>query len=105
MAGGTFAWKIPCDDCAREGLSAPAWRVIDGSETDYYACARGHSFGIHWRQLPSAPMWPDPAREEIARVAYFLWLDRGQPGGDGVGDWLEAERLLAGPPPGLRSSP
>jgi hypothetical protein len=36
-----------------------------------------------------------PSAEQIALHAYHLWLARGQPGGTGWDDWLEAERQLA----------
>ena len=94
MAGGVFAQKIPCDGCLALGVKAPAVRVYDGGETDHYECARGHSFGIHWRQLPTEPMWPEPTPEQIAVAAYFRWLHRGGGDGGAQADWLEAERAL-----------
>lgn len=40
-----------------------------------------------------------PSSEDTIRVrAYFLWLERGQPGGDPVRDWLDAERALGNGP-------
>jgi hypothetical protein len=33
-------------------------------------------------------------REEIERLAYQLWLERGRPEGTPDEDWLRAERLL-----------
>lgn len=37
-------------------------------------------------------------REEIARVAYRLWQERGGLHGFDVEHWLEAERLVVGGP-------
>lgn len=37
-----------------------------------------------------------PSSEEIARLAYELYLGRGGANGNDVGDWLEAERRLRG---------
>jgi hypothetical protein len=37
---------------------------------------------------------PEPSREEIAKLAYELYLQRGGVDGSHVEDWLEAERLL-----------
>jgi hypothetical protein len=31
---------------------------------------------------------------EVARTAYYRWLDRGCPEGSADEDWFEAERLL-----------
>lgn len=33
--------------------------------------------------------------DQVAECAYFLWQQRGGGQGTDVGDWLEAERLLA----------
>jgi hypothetical protein len=33
--------------------------------------------------------------EDIARLAYAIWQDRGCPHGSDVEDWLEAERQLS----------
>jgi hypothetical protein len=33
--------------------------------------------------------------EDIARLAYAIWQDRGCPHGTDVEDWLEAERQLS----------
>lgn len=62
MAGGPNAAVIPCDTCLAAGRRVPATRTYDGSETDYYACPEGHTFGIYWRELPTEPMWSDPDR-------------------------------------------
>lgn len=35
-----------------------------------------------------------PARDDIARHAYFLWEARGRPTGQDTEIWLEAEREL-----------
>jgi hypothetical protein len=35
-----------------------------------------------------------PAREEIARLAYSYWEQRGRRGGSPEEDWLRAEREL-----------
>ncbi len=37
-----------------------------------------------------------PSSDEIARLAYELYLRRGGADGNDVGDWLEAERRLKG---------
>jgi hypothetical protein len=36
-----------------------------------------------------------PTREEVARMAYFRWIDRGCEPGRDVEDWVEAERVLS----------
>ena len=51
------------------------------------------------RQAPVLPRAarraePDAAREEIARVAYGLFEQRGCAHGHDQEDWLEAERLV-----------
>lgn len=96
MAGGPFARVIPCDTCRAASVRAPAERVYEGSENDRYACARGHTFLIHWRALPTKPLWIDDAR--IAERAYALYLDRTRSGGagDAVSDWLAAEAEITG---------
>jgi hypothetical protein len=38
-------------------------------------------------------LW-NPSHEEVAEVAYRLWLDRGSRYGDADTDWFEAKKLL-----------
>jgi hypothetical protein len=38
----------------------------------------------------------DPAYDEIALAAYYIWEDRGRPDDNGVAHWLEAEAGLQG---------
>jgi len=38
-----------------------------------------------------------PGREDIARLAYQIWEERGRPTGSAEGDWYEAERQLQAP--------
>ena len=59
MAGGEYAAVIPCDTCRAVGKLMHATRTYDGSETDYYECPEGHTFGIYWRELPTRPQWPE----------------------------------------------
>jgi hypothetical protein len=63
MAGGEFAAELPCSECAQARKLSRAWRTYDGSETDWYECEEGHKFGIHWRQLPTEPLWPPSAAD------------------------------------------
>ena len=44
-----------------------------------------------------APHRPAPSEEQIRSRAYYLWIQAGQPEGDGVQFWLEAERELNTP--------
>jgi hypothetical protein len=49
----------------------------------------------------STPMTTTPTLrpvtdEQVAALAYAIWLDRGQPQGCDVEHWLEAERQLRG---------
>lgn len=37
---------------------------------------------------------PEMDREQVARLAYELYLKRGCENGDAVEDWLSAERIL-----------
>jgi hypothetical protein len=37
----------------------------------------------------------DPQRHEVERLAYFLWLNAGQPSGSAERDWLLAEHAIA----------
>jgi hypothetical protein len=39
---------------------------------------------------------PPPTNEQVAALAYAIWLDRGQPTGCDLEHWLEAERQLRG---------
>ncbi len=39
-----------------------------------------------------AEHWSDAEREEIARLAYFYWEERGRPDGSHEVDWYRAER-------------
>ena len=45
----------------------------------------------------SDPGVPTPTQEEIARLAYFRWIDRGGAHGRDVEDWIETERSLGEP--------
>jgi hypothetical protein len=43
---------------------------------------------------------PKPVtQEQIAALAYELWVAQGRPQGSDIDIWLEAERQLAGAPP------
>ena len=42
------------------------------------------------------PTAPPPTNEQVAALAYAIWLDRGQPAGRDLEHWLEAERQLRG---------
>ena len=100
MAGGPFAARLPCSACQQLGELAPADRIYEGSEDDRYRCARGHTFGIHWRQIPSRPLWAPcepPTHQQIAEAAYQRFLARSAHTGDAVSDWLDAERDLRRP--------
>lgn len=44
--------------------------------------------------LLAAPA-PGPSHDDIARLAYQLWLDRGAPEGSSELDWLQAESTLS----------
>ncbi len=37
-----------------------------------------------------------PSHEQIAECAYFIWLAEGQPSGQDVGHWCEAEAKVGG---------
>jgi hypothetical protein len=37
-----------------------------------------------------------PTNEQIAALAHAIWVDRGQPEGRDLDNWLEAERQLKG---------
>ena len=37
-----------------------------------------------------------PTNEQVAALAYAIWLDRGRPEGRDMEHWLEAERQLRG---------
>jgi hypothetical protein len=41
---------------------------------------------------------PFPTRDEIARLAYAYWEERGKPLGSAEADWVRAEDELAGAP-------
>ena len=41
----------------------------------------------------------DPSGQDIAKLAYALWEERGVPDGSAEEDWIEAERRLRGEQP------
>ncbi len=45
-----------------------------------------------------------PSHEDIAALAYALWLERGCPEGSPETDWFEAERRAAGEVPAKTDS-
>lgn len=124
MAGGPYANVVPCSHCERQGVLEPAERIYEGSENDVYRCPHGHTFAIHWRQLPERPLFERPSsgvdrplfeqtapgadrplfeqtspgaeRERIEVAAYYRYLARCEAGaaGDALGDWLAAEQAI-----------
>jgi hypothetical protein len=42
------------------------------------------------------PATPEPTQEEIAKLAYQLWEERGAPIGSPEIDWARAEQALSG---------
>jgi len=42
----------------------------------------------------SVKMSPQQLEEQIRLAAYYRWIERGCPAGEGVEDWLEAEAGL-----------
>ena len=36
-----------------------------------------------------------PSHEDVARIAYFLWIERGRPDGSPEEDWHRAENQLS----------
>jgi hypothetical protein len=57
------------------------------------------------RMKQSVPPCPDSSKvklhepdvmKKIADAAYYLWEKRGQPHGDDMHDWLEAEKIVLG---------
>lgn len=42
------------------------------------------------------PSTPPPTQDQVAALAHAIWLDRGQPAGRDLDNWLEAERQLKG---------
>ena len=43
----------------------------------------------------------NPSQQDIAKLAYALWEERGMPSGSAKEDWIEAERRLRGERPSL----
>jgi hypothetical protein len=41
----------------------------------------------------------NPSQQDIAKLAYALWEERGMPEGSAEEDWIEAERQLRGERP------
>lgn len=62
--------------------------------------------------LPSQAVVPDavttngsePATEEVAALAYQLWVERGSPHGSHEEDWYRAEQELRGSRPLIRTA-
>lgn len=47
----------------------------------------------------------EPARDEIARRAYFLYVARDRRDGADLDDWLQAERQVVGEKPSVQARP
>jgi hypothetical protein len=45
----------------------------------------------------------DPSQQDIAKLAYALWEERGMPDGSAEEDWIEAERRLRVEQPSKRN--
>jgi hypothetical protein len=41
------------------------------------------------------PAKPEPTHEDIAKLAYRIWVGNGRPKGTALSDWFEAEAELA----------
>jgi Protein of unknown function (DUF2934) len=55
--------------------------------------------------IPGRALGPDtsrPTREEIAALAYELWVARGRPDGTSQADWLDAEQHLKSATPAAK---
>jgi hypothetical protein len=55
------------------------------------------------KETPHTPRIDEPEKsgavsehEEIARIAYFIWLSEGRPDGDAEEHWRQAEMLHIG---------
>lgn len=57
---------------------------VENSETGAVLAASGST--VH--------KGPEPTRDQIARLAYLYWLDRGGPYGSAEEDWFRAEQEL-----------
>jgi hypothetical protein len=63
MAGGPNARVVPCMVCLNDRLLTKATRTREGTETDHYACEKGHRFGMDFPKGPPAePEWPPNAQ-------------------------------------------
>lgn len=61
----------------------------------------GKRFANAFRTQPDTPPSGPPSIEEVARSAYFRYVDQGSQPGNDVRNWLEAEsRLRADSRPG-----
>jgi len=45
----------------------------------------------------------DPSQQDVAKLAYALWEERGMPDGSAEEDWIQAERQLRGEQPSKRN--
>jgi len=63
-----------------------------------HSCGKPHSprFRRHDSGDERAPAALRPSHEEIARLAYSYWEERGRQGGSAAEDWQRAERVLRG---------
>jgi hypothetical protein len=48
------------------------------------------------KSATSSDRLPPPTHEQITALAHQIWLERGQPEGRDLDNWLEAERQLRG---------
>jgi hypothetical protein len=63
-----------------------------------HSCGKPHSsrFRRHDFEEERSPAARRPTQEEIARLAYSFWEERGCQGGSAEEDWRRAERVLRG---------
>jgi hypothetical protein len=86
--------KTPTSRPKRSTAAETPVSSIEDFETEAQPAVSETETGLAVRDLCSAGESAGPSPEEVARLAYHYWLDRGGQHGSAEQDWLRAERDL-----------
>ena len=80
----------------KKTTSKPSSDATSAAKSHRRPTKQAASAAIHPVAVGEKPVAAVPSGEEIERLAYSYWVERGYQGGCPTEDWLRAERQLLG---------